>query len=675
MQLRDALDDYKRHQGSSTRFPGERRTTSGRFSGWDGRLVHINEDGSVRDFSYPLTGLSGVARSRFGVQSTDKQTTETAWFDAQNSTQRYDGDSALVITTHDTVYGTITQYDLTLDAVHVTHIDVSKTDESLNVVFGIGFTPDGRDKRIGQLHHEDTVEVYHTKETDYLASATGFETIRGSGFDEFGELIREIPTDYPPDSGKNTTGEDVLGGDIAGVLPTESETATVATLVTTRRDRPRMDALDTVRTAAGDYDAATLERTATRQIEPTVTPDLPHSDAIAADIRVLSMLTGQSGLRVAGPEFDPYYAHSGGYGYSWFRDDAEISRFLLDVDRQFKLGLDDWHTRSESAYVETQLSDGTWPHRVWSFDTTLAPGWANGRIESNADSNYQADQTASVTAYLAAYNDHRDILEHAVGALDDDLADDSRPTTCENAWEDMTGRFTHTAATFLEAYSMVAASDGNLADHATERAAAVYAGIDDLWVDERGIYALREYNEEHDDTGGLDERCDSATFALISAHRAYAHIGNIDETRLNRLISHVTTVINELRREPDSGTVAGLVRYEGDDWRRRGQDHEKIWTVSTTWGAYAAGTLAAMLIERDDERADEMAATARDLLTLVLPDGPLCSDSGYLPEQVFDNGMPDSATPLGWSHALRLATVALLDEYSLLDPQPAVADD
>jgi glucoamylase len=677
MQLRDALDDYKRHQGDSARFPGERRTTTGRFSGWNGRLVHIDEDGSIRDFSYPLVDLSGMARSRFGIRPADQPAAETTWFDGRHSTQRYDGDSALVMTDHDTTHGTVTQYDLTLDAIHVTHIDVSEADESLNVVVSIGFTPDGRDTRIGQLHHEDAVEVYHAEETAYLASATGFEAIRGSGFDDFEDLLHETPTDYPRDAGENTAGEDVLGGDIVGVLPAESGATTIATLVTTRGDRPRTDALDTVRTVAGDYDAATLERTATRQIEPAVAPDLPHADAIAADIRVLSLLTGQSGLRIAGPEFDPYYAHSGGYGYSWFRDDAEISRFLLDANRQFNLGLDDWHTRSARTYIETQLDDGTWPHRVWSFDATLAPGWANGQLEAGDTTNYQADQTASVTAYLAAHgSDHRDALERALSALDDDLADDGRPTTCENAWEDMTGRFAHTAATFLEAYSVLAAtgSDG-LANQAAERATAVYAGIDDLWVDERGIYALREYGESHEGAGALDERCDSATLALVSAHRAYARVGNIDTVRLDRLVSHVTTVIDELRREPGPGAVAGLVRYEDDNWRQHGQDNEKIWTVSTAWGAYAAGTLAAMLTDRDDERANGMATTARDLLALVLPDGPLCSNSGYLPEQLFDDGTPDSATPLGWSHALRLATLALLDEYSLLDPQPVAADD
>jgi hypothetical protein len=77
MQLRDALTDYKRYADASARFPGERRTTSGRFSGHDGRLVHVAEDGSLRDFSYPLIGLTGIARSRLGVRPAGDPDAET----------------------------------------------------------------------------------------------------------------------------------------------------------------------------------------------------------------------------------------------------------------------------------------------------------------------------------------------------------------------------------------------------------------------------------------------------------------------------------------------------------------------------------------------------------------------------------------------------------------------
>jgi glucoamylase len=682
MQLRDALDDYKRHNGDRMLFSGERRTTTGRFSGSDGRLVHVDEDGSIRDFSYPIVGLTGITRSRFGIrvdgQKNDRVDGQKAeWFDVRNSTQRYYGDTTLVVTHHETAYGTVVQHDLTVEDVHVIHIDVSEIDEPLSVVAAVGFAPDGRDTRIAQLHHGDAVEVYHAQETDYLASATGFDELRGSGFDGFAELLDSMSTEYPRNGREDTYGEDLLSGDVIGACSPEDGTVTFATLLTTRSDTSRKDALDGVRAAADQYSDVSLEHLAEQQSGHSVDSKHPHSDAITADLRVVSLLTGQTGLRIAGPDFDPYFAHSGGYGYSWFRDDAEISQFLLDADRHIDIGLSDWLERSAKAYTETQLDDGTWPHRVWSFDATLAPGWANARITNGDDTDYQADQTASVAAYLAAYDDeHRNVLEHALDGLDDSFADDDRPVTCQNAWEDMSGRFTHTTATFLEAYSRIAATgvDG-LADRARARATAVYDAIDDLWIEGMGIYALREYGEPHENETALDERCDSATLALVSAHRAYAQIEAVDERRLGRLVSHVETTIDELRREPTTGAVAGLVRYEGDSWRCRDQNREKIWTVSTVWGAYAAGTLAIMLTDRDDERAERMTTTARELLELVLPDGPLCLDNGYLPEQMFDDGTPDSATPLGWSHALRLATIARMDEYDLLEEQQIAADD
>jgi len=115
MQLRDALDDYKRSSGDSTLFPGERRTLSGRFSGGDGRLVHIDE-GVIRDFGYPLSGLTGLERSRFGLSLGD----EKFWFDDDaTSTQTYYEDTGLVETVHETPIGEVTELDLTIGNAHL----------------------------------------------------------------------------------------------------------------------------------------------------------------------------------------------------------------------------------------------------------------------------------------------------------------------------------------------------------------------------------------------------------------------------------------------------------------------------------------------------------------------------------------------------------------------------
>ncbi|ELZ70587.1 glucan 1,4-alpha-glucosidase [Haloferax volcanii DSM 14919] len=666
MQLRDALADYKRHADHPTRFPGERRTTSGLFSGLGDRLVHVETDGSLRDFGYPLSGLWGVERSRFGVRPVGDDA-GVHWFD-EGASQSYAGDGALVVTDHETPHGDVTQYDLAIDDGHVGRFE---TDADVELVAFVHFQPDGRDTLVGQLTHGDAVEAYHAEEHDFLASSPAFEHVEGRVPEGFDELLSEGEVELPRPRTDDCYEEGQLSGAVVGTVPFESGAAAVGHLLTDDTETGREDALDRVRDlVARDLDD--LRERAATEVEGAV-PDHRESAAMRDDIRVLSLLSGALGLRIAGPDFDPYYAYSGGYGYTWFRDDAEISKFLFESDERLDLGLDAWHERSARAYCRTQREDGSWPHRVWPFDGSLAPGWANARLESGDDADYQADQTGSVIAFLAAYHDRcaddglrtdiEETLSRALDSLDDTLDDDGLPVDCQNAWENMTGRFSHTAATFLEAYAALALSDldSALTDRAASRAREVYEGIDRLWSEGRGCYALRVAD------GELDDRYDSAALALVSAHRTYDRLEAVDDDRLDRLVHHVESVFDGLWHDPDDSEVKGLVRFEGDDWRMREQSSEKVWTVSTAWGANAGVELAALLAAHDDDRAGTFADEGRALLDLVLPDGPLCTDEGYLAEQFFDDGTPDSATPLGWPHALRLATLATLDADGAFD--------
>ncbi|QWC19634.1 glucan 1,4-alpha-glucosidase [Halorubrum sp. 2020YC2] len=733
MQLRDALDDYKRHAGDGTRFPGERRTVSGRFSGGDGRLVHVGDDGELRDFGYPLTGQTGLVRSRIGLAVGD----EVAWLDEAETTQRYVGDTAMVETVHETPRATVTRRDVTLGNAHLTRAEVEFDEDAsadgdadgpavdpadASLVVYARFAPDGRDDRVGQLRYDDAVEVYHADEHDFLASATGFADLRGQLPATFPELLDDDPTDLPRDRDGDRYEEERLSGEVIADVPFSDGAATVATLLTDRTETDREAARERLDALFADLDSADALADAAADALPSVPESAPARESVVADLRVLSLLSAPSGLRIAGPDFDPYYEHSGGYGYTWFRDDAEISGFLLGAADALGVDLGDRHARSVRMYVATQRPDGSWPHRVWPRDGALAPGWANARIEDGPDVDYQADQTGSVVAYLAqaraagvagprpaaggtsSRNVDVDSLDAtlvaALAGLDRTLEPDGRPVVCQNAWEDSAGRFTHTAATFLEAYSELGrhgeglAADAlenpdavpgadslpeDLAAHARDRAREVYDALDDLWVPERGCYAVCETLD-----GGIDDRLDSATLALAAAHRSFDALGvadgegsgaagAVDDERLDRLVSHVETVVDGLHHETDD--ITGLIRYEGDGWRRAGQVSEKVWTVSTAWGANACAELAALLAAHDDSRAAEMTARARDLLAHVSPGGTLCEPTTYLPEQFFDDGTPDSATPLGWPHAIRLATVALLDEELPQFADRAPADD
>ena len=664
MGLRERLRTLRSTEDDEGRFPGERRTTRGLFAGRAGRLVHVAPDGRLRDFGYPLSRLAGLDSARLGVRVDG----ETSWFD--DGRQQYYGDTALIATEHEVGDATVTQYDCTLAEGHLTHVAWSDAPPDAALVALATFEPEGREGRVGQLRHKDAVELYHAWEHDFLASATGFDSVEGRV-----TRLKEIAAgDAGAASPDGRYEESHLAGTVHVVAPFVDGTATLGTRLTSQPDREAV--LSSLHEAVADQSAAALRAAATPPTPSAADAGLAPAaqEAVAADLRAVSLLTAPAGLRIAGPDFDPFYAHSGGYGYSWFRDDSEVSRFLLQADRRLGLGLGEWHARSARCHAEAQRSDGTWPHRVWPFDGSLAPGWANARIEAGDDIAYQADQTGSVVAFLAAYlpdasSDLREelvaTLDAALDGLDASLADDGRPKRSQNAWENMDGRFTHTAATFLHAYSALATCEGlpeSRRAHAREQATRVSDGLADLWTG--GHYALREDGET------LDERLDSATLALPGAHLAYDEAVGIDDARRDRLVEHVETTIAGLRRETDA--ISGLVRFEGDQWRRDSHDREKLWTVSTGWGANACFELAELLPE--DDRAGEFLAESRRLLNPMLPGGSISTNGGYLPEQFFDDGTPDSATPLGWPHAIRTATVAGLAAREELEERTA-ADD
>jgi len=163
----------------------------------------------------------------------------------------------------------------------------------------------------------------------------------------------------------------------------------------------RIEELSRIATAYPDADDL---REAAEGRGPTVPDDVPRRSVVAGDLRALDLLTAESGARIAAPEFDPFYSTSGGYGGTWFRDEAETSLALLGASDELGLDADEELLATASFFCRTQDADGSWPHRVWADSGKVAPGWANARIEganATAGPNDQLDQPASVVAFLA----------------------------------------------------------------------------------------------------------------------------------------------------------------------------------------------------------------------------------------------------------------------------------
>jgi len=689
MRLTTALNEYKRRR--SQRFPEEVGTTAGSFSGHGDRLVHVSTDGSLRDYSSSLSGLYGIDRSLLGIRTRG----ETRWFaDLETIRQHYYRETRLVETEFDAGGFTVHQYDLTLGRAHVTHVELrGAVPSDARLVAYLTLAPEGKEAGIGALVHDDAgpdgtraLEVFHRREHDYVSASTGLDGVYGQRPERFAEILDEDAVSMPRGDGHSD--QTRLSGDFVVTAPLEAtgreHSTTLVSQLSDHGELDRATALADLRTCARDHDVADDLRAAARERTVTdVPPSFPRSALVRTDLRVIDLLEAPSGGRIAGPEFDPFYANSGGYGYVWFRDDAAISSHLLAASDHLDVDPIGTLERNARFQCEAQLLDGTWPHRAWASDGSLAPGWANANVEHDEDSKeYQADQTATVTASLATLLrerqgelsdgvavEIRETLVEAVDALLRDVDENGLPSPCQNLWEDAVGQFTHTAATYLQAFAAVGRAPvrNRLRERAVAGAETVLDGLDALWDEGQGAYGMRLAD------GTLDRRLDAATLELVGAARELDALDDVtlEDERVDRLADHVGTVLDTLFRNPPDSDVAGLVRYEGDRWRSADQDAEKVWSVATAMGALAAVQMGRLLDDRgeegeDGEDGEAYIRRAGRLYELLDDDGPLTSEAGYLAEQVFDDGTLDSATPLGWPHAIRLHATALLHDEEAL---------
>ncbi|GAB7090223.1 hypothetical protein JCM18237_04940 [Halorubrum luteum] len=703
MRLRTALTEHRRRNGE--RFPAERPTTGGAFAGDDGRLVYVGPNGTLHDCSYPLSGVGGIDWLRLGLDGSGT----VRWFDELDATrQHYDGETPLVETEYDAGRFTVHQFDLTVGDAHVTHVELRGAPPAdAELVVACAFAPEMVEGRVGNLVHEeagpnggDVIEAFHRREHDFLTASTGLSAAHGRRQDTIAELLGEGHDPFPRRGEIDEREDSHLTGEVIVNAPFERDGRIERVTLASRavlddasaadldESVERADRIDAVSRVATTYSTADDLRAAASERAPTVPEGTPRRSLIASDLRSLDLLTAESGARIAGPEFDPFYSTTGGYGYTWFRDDAEVSNALLSASEELGLDVREELVAAAEFLCRTQDAEGGWPHRVWADSGEIAPGWANSRIEgarTEPGPDDQLDQPAAVVTFLARLRRTTDLSAAREARIDETIADavaflqsttesDGLPRRCQNCWENAHGRFTHTAATYLRAFSAVARAP--VADDLRASAAAAaddaVGGLLDRWIPD-----AKRFPQRSDGDVVVDERADASTFGLVNAVTEYVALveermeadgSSVSEpdrvsTLVSRVATHVETSIEELRRE--SSDVEGLVRFVGDDWRTAEQGGAKVWSVATLLGAEAAAEMGGLLASRGEDGGD-LFAEARELYALCGPDGDLTNHVGLLAEQAFDTGELDSATPLGWSHALRLTTTATLARYGAL---------
>lgn len=351
-----------------------------------------------------------------------------------------------------------------------------------------------------------------------------------------------------------------------------------------------------------------------------------------------------SGAFVAAPEFDPYFQQSGGYGFCWPRDASEVARALEQAG---------YHDIADSYYYwcqDTQLEDGSWFQRYW-LDGSLAPSWCNFEYSK------QLDQTASTIAWLS---------NHALG-MSDGAVEEVWPNvlrgvaylerridpatglhdSCLDLWETFPGSHTYTNASMVAAFRAAADVADQLGDPRGARWRETAEDIKKvmlrvLWT---GDYFVRRLVE-----GRLDMSLDACTIGVFEPFNVLSP--HIEEERT--MIEAVINAVERNLRVPVNGGP-GIMRYRKDQYIGGNP-----WTVTTLWLAKAQLRLALYYALTDPARSKELAGRAESYVEWVIKGA---TSAGLIPEQVDrENGHPVWAIPLGWSCALFLDCLSLLDE-------------
>jgi oligosaccharide amylase len=377
----------------------------------------------------------------------------------------------------------------------------------------------------------------------------------------------------------------------------------------------------------------------------------PFDQAYRRALLTLPMLYDEHyGAFLGAPEFDPGYEESGGYGYCWTRDAAEVVVALSQV------GYPEYAERFFQWCDKTQDDRGFWHQRYW-LSGDVGPTWCTYDDAIQIDQTgavlwaMQAHaQTLSVERRLSFIKRHWLVVRRAAEYLQASLNGEDLHRTSFDLWETFRGSFTYSNASIyaaLRAAASFAQEMGrwHLASEWEAVAARVKAAcLRILWNGQRFARGLNERGE-------IDLTVDSSVLGTVDP---FEMLLPDNEKELPMIESIARTIEQTLGATIEGGR--GIRRFEWD-----GYAGGPPATVNTLWFTRVLLSIAKQYLSVHD------AARARTLRERALPylltSLHRTTHSGLLPELMAGtHGKPYWAAPHGWASASLVFNVLLLDE-------------
>ncbi|NLO89329.1 MAG: hypothetical protein GX088_03245 [Clostridia bacterium] len=349
---------------------------------------------------------------------------------------------------------------------------------------------------------------------------------------------------------------------------------------------------------------------------------------------VLKLLNDrESGAFIASPEFDPRYEQSGGYGYCWPRDSVFTAWALASAG---------YGSTAEKFYyfgAEVQRKDGLWSQRYYTTGIT-APCWGDQLDETGImlwgiRQHYLT--TKNYDFLLKMWGSVKKAAEGLIGKIDSNTF---LPRPSFDIWEDSNGISTYTTATVIAGLKAAFNTAKELKEEKLintktedlkELCQNIKLALDNFMWNEAEEYYMRGLIN-----GLADKTVDSSTLGLLFPFK----IVDYEDERAQKIIY---TVERHLTDE----IVGGIKRYQGDEYIKGNP-----WILITLWLSiccYLTGS------RNKAEKYLMWSVKHRNHLDLFA-------------EQVDKlSGQPAWALPLGWSHAMFVLAVLLMEGGNLVD--------
>jgi len=395
--------------------------------------------------------------------------------------------------------------------------------------------------------------------------------------------------------------------------------------------------------SAADYWRQRLQRTNALSVDPDLGRLYYRSLLV-----LFTLFDEEYGAFLAAPEFDPEFQRSGGYGYCWPRDAAEVVMALSQAGyRELAARFFGWARKA-------QAQDGHWEQRYW-LSGERGPAWS---IFADA---IQVDETASILIALqrwaaalpesaqsqAAFeywHMARRAAHYLVGILDPQ----GLHRRGFDLWESARGSFVYSNGAIFAALRSAAAlaelaGDPASAQQWRQAAKRVKAAVLATFWDGTG------FARRLDENGRLDAQRDSSALGLVDPCELLDPAEDEERAMIEKMIEDL---LGRLSVPAPGGT--GLRRFEHDAYLGGAAG-----CVNTLWLARVLLRLALQHAHSDKDSARGLRARALDFLRTVAASA---TPTGLLPEMITEQG--GWAVPHAWAAASWIVNMGLLDKLN-----------